>query len=74
MEDQRKTVFITGGSGGIGAALTEVFSDAGWDVCFTYLASAEKAQELAAKNGALAIRCDVRDPIAVAEAVRQGRT
>ncbi|MBQ1484276.1 MAG: SDR family oxidoreductase [Eubacterium sp.] len=74
MEDQRKTVFITGGSGGIGAALTEVFSDEGWDVCFTYLDSAEKAQELAAKTGALAIRCDVRDPIAVAEAVRQGRT
>ena len=74
MEERKKTVFITGGSGGIGAALTEAFSQAGWEVCFTYLSSGERAAELSARTGALAIKADARDPEEVRNAVAQGRT
>lgn len=42
-----KTVFITGGSRGIGAACVRLFALAGWSVAFTYRGSHEAAQALA---------------------------
>ncbi|MFY0672707.1 MAG: 3-oxoacyl-[acyl-carrier-protein] reductase [Bacteroidia bacterium] len=49
-----KTALITGGSRGIGKGICEVFAAHGANVAFTYLSSAQKAEELAAelsKNG-----------------------
>ncbi|MBI1183672.1 3-oxoacyl-[acyl-carrier-protein] reductase [bacterium] len=49
-----KTALITGGSRGIGKGICEVFARHGANVAFTYLSSAQKANELAeelAQNG-----------------------
>ena len=47
-----KTVWITGGSRGIGAAAVREFAGKGWNVCFTYRSSTEKAEALCAELGA----------------------
>lgn len=62
-------VLITGGSRGIGAAAVRAFVRAGFAVSFFYLNSRERAEALAAETGALALRCDVAEENAVAEAV-----
>lgn len=41
-----KTVFVTGGARGIGAAIVSALADDGFDVCFTYSSSADRAQAL----------------------------
>ena len=66
-----RTVVITGGSRGIGAALVRRFTAEGDRVCFLYAASEEAAAQLAAETGATAIRCDVPDEEQVARAFRQ---
>ncbi len=66
-----RTVVITGGSRGIGAALVRRFTAEGDRVCFLYAASEEAAAQLAAETGATAIRCDVSDEEQVARAFRQ---
>ncbi len=53
-----KTVLITGGSRGIGRAIAEEFSAAGYNVAFTYKSSEKAAKELAEKLCALAICAD----------------
>ena len=49
------TVFITGGSRGIGAAVARTFAYKGWSVAFSYLNSESEAsdlqQELAHRGG-----------------------
>lgn len=60
-----KTVFITGGSRGIGRACVRAFSREGWKVAFTYRSSEETAQALAAACGALAVQADGTDDDAV---------
>ena len=62
-------VLVTGGSRGIGAAAVRAFVRAGFAVSFFYLNSRERAEALAAETGALALRCDVAEENAVAEAV-----
>ena len=54
-----KTVWITGGSRGIGAACVHAFTEAGWKVAFCYHSRTEDAERVAAQTGALAIRCDL---------------
>ncbi len=54
----RKTVFINGGSRGIGAAMVRLFSEKGYLVAFSYNQSEEKALALANEYGALAVRAD----------------
>lgn len=66
----KKTVFITGGSRGIGAACVRKFAGEGWQTAFIYEKNDEAAKAVAAETCALAIRCDVSDPEAVAKAVR----
>ena len=66
-----KTAFICGGSRGIGAQIVRLLSEKGWRVAFTYFASEESALALAARTGALAIRCDAREEAQVNAAVRQ---
>lgn len=57
-----KTAVITGGSGAIGSGLIAEFAK-DYRVVFTYFSSGEKAQALAAKYGAEAVRCDLTDSV-----------
>lgn len=67
-----KTVFITGGSRGIGEAVLRECAGK-YNVAFTYNNSKERAEklqdELSSFGGVLAIHCDVRDSESVKEAV-----
>ena len=70
-----KTVWITGGSRGIGAAAVREFAEKGWNVCFTYRFSDEKAQMLCAELGerVCAVRANMtvrQDVEAAAEKMR----
>lgn len=56
-----RTVVVTGGSRGIGAACVRTFAAAGDRVFFLYRASEAAAAALAAETGAVALRCDVAD-------------
>lgn len=44
--DMKKSVFITGGSRGIGAACVKKFAEAGWNVAFTYKEQEEAASRV----------------------------
>lgn len=68
-----KTVLITGGSRGIGAALVRAFSEAGYSVAFTYKSSTESAEALALECGAFAVRADAEDPIEVEKSIQKVR-
>ena len=66
-----KTVVITGGSRGIGAAAVELFAARGDRVYFLYEKNHEAAKAVAEKTGAQAICCDVSDGKAVKAAFEQ---
>ena len=66
-----RTVLLSGGSRGIGAATVRAFAAAGWRVAFLYRQSEAPALALSQATGAVALRCDVRDPASVAEACAQ---
>ena len=68
-----KTVLITGGSRGIGAACVEAFAAAGCRVVFSYLHSQEQAAALCARweGRALAVQADVADRDQVTALFRQ---
>ncbi len=66
-----RTVIITGGSRGIGAAAVRKFAAAGDRVYFLYATSEEAAHQLAAATGALPIRCDVSEEAQVEAAFSQ---
>lgn len=66
-----KTVLITGGSRGIGRAMVEEFSRAGYSVAFTYKKSESEAKALSEQTGALAIRADSTIESEVKSAVKQ---
>ena len=53
------TVVITGGSRGIGAAAVELFAARGHQVYFLYAGNTQAAEAVAARSGAVPIRCDV---------------
>ena len=71
-----RTVLVTGGSRGIGAATVRRFAQAGDRVFFTYLRSEAAATRLAAETGATAIRGDAASredaEAAIREAEKQG--
>ena len=62
------TVVVTGGSRGIGAAITVRYAARGDRVYFLYEKNHEAAKAVAEKTGAVPICCDVSDGSAVAEA------
>lgn len=66
-----KTVVVTGGSRGIGAAAVELFAARGDRVFFLYEKNHEAAKAVAEKTGATAICCDVADGQAVKAAFSQ---
>jgi 3-oxoacyl-[acyl-carrier protein] reductase len=67
-----RTVLITGGSRGIGAACVRAFAQAGWRTAFLYRSSTQEAQALAKATGALALQADVSVSAQVDAAI--GRT
>ncbi|MDJ0387896.1 SDR family oxidoreductase [Roseomonas sp. E05] len=70
-----RSVFITGGGSGIGAALTRAFARQGSKVAFVDIADAESealvrsVQEEGAKHAPLFLHCDLRDVTALRDAV-----
>lgn len=66
-----KTVLISGGSRGIGAACAELFAKNGYNVAFLYKSSDEKALNLAKALDAFAIKCDVCSSSEVKDAVNK---
>ena len=66
-----RTVLITGGSRGIGAAMVRLFSKKGYRVAFTYKSSEEAARLLSCETGALALRADAASENEITEAVRK---
>lgn len=67
----KQTVWITGGSRGIGAACVRAFAQAGWRVAFSYLKSGDAAEKLAAETGALAVHADMTVREEVERCVRE---
>lgn len=68
-----KTVLITGGSRGIGAATVKEFTLRGYKAAFLYKEHIEQAQEVSRTTGALGIQCDVSDWNQVQKAVKDAR-
>ena len=72
MNEKFKTVFINGGSRGIGAAMVRLFAEKGYTVAFSYLHAEAEAAALAKACGAYAFCADsgreaeVRDAVAAA--------
>ena len=66
-----KTVVITGGSRGIGAAAVEAFAARGDRVYFLYEKEHKAAKAVSEKTGATPICCDVADYAAVQKAFSQ---
>jgi NAD(P)-dependent dehydrogenase (short-subunit alcohol dehydrogenase family) len=65
-----RTLLVTGGSRGIGAATARAAAKAGWDVALTFVSDAAAAGRVQAEVRALgrrafALRCDVADDAAV---------
>ena len=65
------SVVVTGGSRGIGAAITARYAARGDRVYFLYEKNHEAAKAVAEKTGAVPICCDVADGATVAEAFSQ---
>lgn len=55
---QDKTVLVTGGSRGIGAAIASVCADHGANIAFTYLSSEEKAMKVREDISSKGVRCE----------------
>lgn len=66
-----RTVLITGGSRGIGAATVRKFSSEGYKVAFTYKNSKEAAERLSRETGALAIAADSASENDILKAVKK---
>lgn len=76
MQFKGKVALVTGGARGIGAAIVRRLAQEGADIAFTYVASDQAAQGLAAEletHGArvLRIKADSRDAAAIRAAVEQ---
>ncbi len=71
------TIFITGGSRGIGEAVVRAAAGE-HNVAFTYFKNKDRALALESElrsrfGGVAAVRCDVRDPLSVREAVAEAQ-
>jgi len=68
-----KHVVVTGGAGGIGAALCQVFAEQGAKVVVSDL-NAEAATEIARPLNGVAIKCDVSQEQSVVSLIEQAKT
>lgn len=64
-----KSVFVTGGSGGIGEKICEEFAKKGCFVGIGYNGNNEAAENLAEKIGGIAVKIDVSNSSSVTEAI-----
>jgi 3-oxoacyl-[acyl-carrier protein] reductase len=76
MDLARRVAFVTGGSGDVGAAVSEALATAGADVALSYVGNLEGATKTvgviqALGRRALAVQLDQRDPESVDVATRQ---
>lgn len=69
-----RSVLVTGGSRGIGAAIVGEFAGKGYKTAFLYKSNRVCAEKVSGETGALALRCDVSDPGQVRSAVKAART
>jgi len=53
-----RTLIVTGGSRGIGAAVVAMAAARGWNVCFSWASAQAEAAALAERTGALAVQAD----------------
>jgi 3-oxoacyl-[acyl-carrier protein] reductase len=65
----KKTVFITGGSRGIGASAVKKFHDGGYNVAYTYFNTTKENLPLKAGKDVLPIKVDVRSSSDVKKAI-----
>jgi len=65
-----KSVLVTGGSRGIGAAIVKRFASEGASVTFSYSGSRDAAEQLAKETGSTAVPSDSADREAVIKLVR----
>ncbi|MGU3498706.1 SDR family oxidoreductase [Mycobacterium sp. C31M] len=70
MSSERKSIFITGASAGIGKATAKLFGDRGWRVIAT-MRRPEAAPDVAALPGVEVLTLDVADPSQIESAVAQ---
>lgn len=68
-----RTVFVNGGSRGIGAAIVRAFANNGDRVAFSYYASSAEAERLAGETGAFSVRADSRSHAEVSHAIEEVR-
>ena len=73
MEMQNTPVLVTGGASGLGEATVRRLAAAGARVTILDV-QRERAEQIAAEVGGLAIHCDVTDPQSAAEAIAQARS
>lgn len=66
-----KSVFVTGGSGGIGEKICEKFAKNGCFVGVGYNVNKEDAENLARKIGGIAVKINVSDSSSVTEAIEK---
>lgn len=66
-----KTILITGASAGIGRATAELFLEKGWQVGLLARSADTLTQIAAGQANAVALPCDVTDPVAVEAAVQR---
>lgn len=66
-----KSVFVTGGSGGIGEKICEKFAKNGCFVGVGYNVNKEAAENLAKKIGGIAVKINVSDSSSVTEAIEK---
>src|SRR3954447_18520532 len=63
-----RTAIVTGGTGGLGAAVVQAFLDAGWRVVVPWVAERE-LERLPEREGLDLVQADLFDPAAIAGVV-----